>query len=173
MYLNEMLPSVFKHELRLLINVIIVFCFPRLYFEKSIVNWVLFFKYTHPSTTMVEFENANDEFENDKSPLMIVSDVLKDNKLFSKLALPKIVIDPKMNRDVSLTFKLFKIVVLLFEMVIFLFDKYIVSSVQSVSLLEQVFELLQVQLVLQSKSKHLISQMIPTKLFMQLHVPFR
>jgi len=42
---------------------------------------------------------------------MIVLDVLKDNKLFLKLALPKIVIDPKMNRDVSLTFKLFKIVV--------------------------------------------------------------
>jgi len=132
MYLNEMLPSVFKHELRLLINVIIVFCFPRLYFEKSIVNWVLFFKYTHPSTTMVEFENANDEFENDKSPLMIVSDVLKDNILLSKLALPKIIIDPIRNRDVSLTFKLFKLVVLLEEIEILLFDKLTTSSVHNV-----------------------------------------
>jgi len=96
---------------------------------------------------------------------MIVYDVLNDNKLFSKLALPKIIIDPTTKMDVSITFKLFKLVVLL-ETIVILFEIFTTSSVQRVSL-EQAFVLLQVQFVLQSESKHLISQKTPTKLLMQ------
>jgi len=81
---------------------------------------------------MVEFENVNDEFENDKSPLIIVSDVLKDNELSSKLALPKIIIDPMTNREVSFKFKLLKLVELFETIEILLFDKLTTSSVQSV-----------------------------------------
>jgi len=104
---------------------------------------------------MEELEKVNEELVNVKFPLITKFEDVRYIELLSKIEFSNVVIEAKMNNELLLTIKLLNVVELLFDPIeLLLFEKSILSLVQSVCLLEQMLDSLQTHILLHSESMH-------------------